>query len=96
MDLKIGSWNIRGLSTSNKQTEIRNFIEDESLNFCAVLETHIKQKKLYKIGNDIFGNWEWVTNMQYCDKGCRIMVGGIVGILERIWFMVQNSLYFAI
>ncbi|GJZ72331.1 retrovirus-related pol polyprotein from transposon TNT 1-94 [Tanacetum coccineum] len=31
MDLKIGCWNIRGLSTSDKQKEVRNFISDECL-----------------------------------------------------------------
>nr|GFC22708.1 RNA-directed DNA polymerase, eukaryota, reverse transcriptase zinc-binding domain protein [Tanacetum cinerariifolium] len=68
-------WNIRGLSTSDKQNEIRNFIRDESLSVCAILETHIKSKRLQDIGNRIFGNLEWYSNMQYCDKGCRIMLG---------------------
>ncbi|GJR98189.1 RNA-directed DNA polymerase, eukaryota, reverse transcriptase zinc-binding domain protein [Tanacetum coccineum] len=31
-----------GLSTSNKQKEVRSFITDENLSICAVLETHIK------------------------------------------------------
>nr|GEZ55904.1 hypothetical protein [Tanacetum cinerariifolium] len=48
---------------------------DESLSVCAILETHIKSKRLQDIGDRIFGNWEWYSNMQYCDKGCRIMLG---------------------
>ncbi|GJU22791.1 RNA-directed DNA polymerase, eukaryota, reverse transcriptase zinc-binding domain protein [Tanacetum coccineum] len=79
-----GSWNIRGLSTSNKQKEVRNFIANEDLrNFianedlsiCAVLETHIKSKRLNKIRESIFGQWDWYSNMQHYDKGCRIMLG---------------------
>ena len=74
-DLKIGCWNIRGLSTSDKQKEVKNFIDEEGLNVCAVLETHSKTKKLNKIADRIFGQWEWVSNMQHCDKGCRIVLG---------------------
>ncbi|GJU84137.1 putative reverse transcriptase domain-containing protein [Tanacetum coccineum] len=70
-----GSWNIRDLSTSNKQKEVRNFIANEDLSICAVLETHIKCKRLNKIGESIFGQWDWYSNMQHYDKGCRIMLG---------------------
>ncbi|PWA65537.1 RNA-directed DNA polymerase, eukaryota, Reverse transcriptase zinc-binding domain protein [Artemisia annua] len=48
---------------------------DENLLVCAVLETHVKNRKLQKIGDNIFGNWNWITNMNQCDKGCRIMIG---------------------
>ncbi|PWA74759.1 RNA-directed DNA polymerase, eukaryota, Reverse transcriptase zinc-binding domain protein [Artemisia annua] len=74
MDLKIGCWNIRGMGTYDKQKEMRNFISDEKLHVCAVLETQIKSK-LQKIGDSVYGNWSWTNNMSYCDKGCRIMVG---------------------
>ncbi|GKE28960.1 RNA-directed DNA polymerase, eukaryota, reverse transcriptase zinc-binding domain protein [Tanacetum coccineum] len=40
-----------------------------------VLETHIKAKRIQKIGDLIYGRWDWCSNMQYCDKGCRIMIG---------------------
>nr|GEY94310.1 zinc knuckle CX2CX4HX4C [Tanacetum cinerariifolium] len=59
----------KGLGTSDKQREVRNFIADEFLSICAVLETHIKPKKLNKIGDSIFGSWYWYSNMQHCDKG---------------------------
>ncbi|PWA53757.1 RNA-directed DNA polymerase, eukaryota, Reverse transcriptase zinc-binding domain protein [Artemisia annua] len=64
-----------GLSTSDKQREIRNFIEEEALSICAVLETHLKKKKLNNVVDSIFDNWDWTSNMQYCDKGCRIVLG---------------------
>ncbi|GKF49172.1 RNA-directed DNA polymerase, eukaryota, reverse transcriptase zinc-binding domain protein, partial [Tanacetum coccineum] len=40
-----------------------------------LLETRIKSKMLNNIGDNIFGNWDWYSNMQHCDKGCRIMLG---------------------
>ncbi|GJY54256.1 RNA-directed DNA polymerase, eukaryota, reverse transcriptase zinc-binding domain protein [Tanacetum coccineum] len=75
LDDDTGIWNIRGLSTSNKQKEVKNFITDEALSICEVLETRIKSKMLNNIGDNIFGNWDWYSNMQHCDKGCRIMLG---------------------
>lgn len=45
------------------------------MNVCAIIETQLKRKKLYKIGDSIFRSWELVDNMSHCDKGCRIMVG---------------------
>ncbi|GJU75090.1 RNA-directed DNA polymerase, eukaryota, reverse transcriptase zinc-binding domain protein [Tanacetum coccineum] len=53
------------------QKEVRSFIIDEALSICAVLETHIKSRRLNEVGESIFGN----SNMQHCDKRCRIMLG---------------------
>nr|GFC32834.1 hypothetical protein [Tanacetum cinerariifolium] len=58
MDLKIRCWNIRGLSTSDKQKEVRNFIREESLSVCAIVETHLKAKRIQKIGDQIYGDWD--------------------------------------
>nr|GEV22676.1 RNA-directed DNA polymerase, eukaryota, reverse transcriptase zinc-binding domain protein [Tanacetum cinerariifolium] len=65
--------NIRGLSTSDKHNKVRKFINDESLNMCAVIETHLKAKKLQNIRDFIFKAWQWVDNMKLCDKGCKII-----------------------
>ena len=35
--------------------------------------TQLKWKKMYAMGDKIFRNWDWVNNMNHCDKGCRIM-----------------------
>ncbi|GJY87257.1 RNA-directed DNA polymerase, eukaryota, reverse transcriptase zinc-binding domain protein [Tanacetum coccineum] len=43
-----GCWNIKGLSTIDKQDEVRDFLRNESLS---------------------------LSNLQICDKGCRIMIG---------------------
>ncbi|PWA73271.1 RNA-directed DNA polymerase, eukaryota, Reverse transcriptase zinc-binding domain protein [Artemisia annua] len=72
---RIGSWNIRGLSTTDKQNEVMNFIENEQLSICAILETHLKTSKIQRIGDRIFGMWEWTDNLRMCDKGCKVMLG---------------------
>ncbi|PWA97296.1 RNA-directed DNA polymerase, eukaryota, Reverse transcriptase zinc-binding domain protein [Artemisia annua] len=72
MDMKIATWNIRGLSNPDKQKEVKKFIAEENLQMCAILETHIKYKK---VGDNIFGNWDYVINVEDNNKGCRIMVG---------------------
>ena len=75
MDQKIGIWNIRGMGTSDKHKEVMNFIESEKIKICAVLETRLKAKKLQGICDRMFNRWDWVSNMQCCSKGCRIVLG---------------------
>ncbi|GJZ55587.1 RNA-directed DNA polymerase, eukaryota, reverse transcriptase zinc-binding domain protein [Tanacetum coccineum] len=75
MDFKVGTWNIRGLSSSEKQKDVVNFIREERLHICIVLETQLKSKRIVKVCERIYGRWNWFTNMRYCNKGCRIMVG---------------------
>ncbi|GKA12795.1 RNA-directed DNA polymerase, eukaryota, reverse transcriptase zinc-binding domain protein [Tanacetum coccineum] len=55
--------------------DFRNFLRDEKLSVCAIIETRIKAKKLLKIRDGIFKQWEWINNMRYCDKGCMIIMG---------------------
>nr|GEU79134.1 RNA-directed DNA polymerase, eukaryota, reverse transcriptase zinc-binding domain protein [Tanacetum cinerariifolium] len=72
----LGIWKeLRGLSSSGKQKKVGKFIIEEKLQICAILETHLKSKRIDKVCNSIFGRWNWVTNMRYCNKGCRIVVG---------------------
>lgn len=75
MDFKIGVWNIRGMGTSEKQKEVLNLINGERLKVFAILETRLKAKELHGICDRMFNRWEWVSNMQFCSKGCRIVLG---------------------
>ncbi|GJY79667.1 RNA-directed DNA polymerase, eukaryota, reverse transcriptase zinc-binding domain protein [Tanacetum coccineum] len=74
-NFKIGTWNIRGLSSSDKQKEVMKFIKEENLQVCAILETHLKNKRIVSVCDRIYGRWNWITNMRYCNKGCKIMIG---------------------
>ncbi|GJX44527.1 RNA-directed DNA polymerase, eukaryota, reverse transcriptase zinc-binding domain protein, partial [Tanacetum coccineum] len=75
MEYKIRTWNIRGMNTLEKQNEVINLIRSENLKICAVLETRLKSKKLVKACDRVFQRWSWVSNMQDCIKGCRIVIG---------------------
>ncbi|PWA41530.1 RNA-directed DNA polymerase, eukaryota, Reverse transcriptase zinc-binding domain protein [Artemisia annua] len=66
---------VNGLNTLEKQKEIRNLIVSENLKVCAVLETRIRSKKLQVVCDKVYQGWEWISNMQCCNKGCRIVLG---------------------
>ncbi|GJT64031.1 RNA-directed DNA polymerase, eukaryota, reverse transcriptase zinc-binding domain protein [Tanacetum coccineum] len=84
------SWNIRGLcSQSDKQKEVKKLIMEEGLQFCAILETHVKYKNIKKVCNLVFGNWEYVTNGEDNNKGCIIMVGWNSNVI-RAWLMMET------
>ncbi|GKA64593.1 RNA-directed DNA polymerase, eukaryota, reverse transcriptase zinc-binding domain protein [Tanacetum coccineum] len=75
MDLKIASWNIRGLCKIRKHNAVKELIVDENVSICDVLETRLKGDKVKKIGKRLFGRWSWYDNSMECSRGCRILVG---------------------
>ncbi|GKA86412.1 RNA-directed DNA polymerase, eukaryota, reverse transcriptase zinc-binding domain protein [Tanacetum coccineum] len=68
-------------SLSDKQKEVKKLILEEGLQLCAILETHVKYKNI-KVCNHVYGNWEYVTNGEDNNKGCRIMENG--NVFERV------------
>lgn len=74
-DLKIAAWNIRGLGTTSKQSEVRNLIWNEKISICAILETHMKKNRIDSVCANVFGSWQWQSNVHLSTKGCRIVVG---------------------
>ncbi|GJV27431.1 RNA-directed DNA polymerase, eukaryota, reverse transcriptase zinc-binding domain protein [Tanacetum coccineum] len=84
MDFKLAVWNIRGMSTSDKQKEVRDLISGEKLQLCGIVETHIKYNNLQKVGEKVFGNWECDNNGEDNSKGCRIMVGWNQNKLRKV------------
>ncbi|GJQ95931.1 RNA-directed DNA polymerase, eukaryota, reverse transcriptase zinc-binding domain protein [Tanacetum coccineum] len=74
-DLKIGMWNIRSLNQKKRQKSVLNFIKEENINICRIIETHIKLPKLSKVASMVFGGWDWVSNSVFSTNGCRIMIG---------------------
>lgn len=75
MMMKIGAWNVRGLSQTTRQDEVISLIREERLSMCAVLETHLRKKFVKSVGDNTFGNWNWLSNIGDCRSVCRIMVG---------------------
>ncbi|GKD20453.1 RNA-directed DNA polymerase, eukaryota, reverse transcriptase zinc-binding domain protein [Tanacetum coccineum] len=70
-----GMWNIRSMNQLKKQKAVINFIQEEKLNGCGIVETYIKPSKLSKVASIAFGGWEWVSNSVHSTNGCRIMIG---------------------
>ncbi|GJY16798.1 RNA-directed DNA polymerase, eukaryota, reverse transcriptase zinc-binding domain protein [Tanacetum coccineum] len=66
INIEIGIWNVRGMSTFEKQNEVEKFITDENLQVCATLETHLKSKKLSEAHDKAFGKWNWISNVHLC------------------------------
>ncbi|GKE52376.1 hypothetical protein Tco_1487532, partial [Tanacetum coccineum] len=60
---------------NNGNKELVKPAETTMNNSSGVLETHIKAKGLNKTSDRIFGTWEWYSNLNFYDKGYRIMVG---------------------
>ncbi|GKB20366.1 RNA-directed DNA polymerase, eukaryota, reverse transcriptase zinc-binding domain protein, partial [Tanacetum coccineum] len=74
-DLKMGMWNIRSMNQSKKQESVLNFIQNEKISICGIVETHLKPPKISKAANKAFGGWDWVSNSVYSTNSCRILVG---------------------
>ncbi|GJX39635.1 hypothetical protein Tco_0252938 [Tanacetum coccineum] len=84
---------MRGLcSHFDKQKEVKRLIQDEGLQFFAILETHVKCKNIKKTCETVFGNLECITNGEDNNKGCRIMVGWNASIVQA-WLISQPRQY---
>ncbi|GKF03936.1 RNA-directed DNA polymerase, eukaryota, reverse transcriptase zinc-binding domain protein, partial [Tanacetum coccineum] len=68
MDLNMAVWNIRGMCTSDKQKEVRNLMNE--LQLCGIIETHVKYSKISKIGEKVFGKWDFIiyASNSYIDR----------------------------
>ncbi|KAJ9561549.1 hypothetical protein OSB04_006709 [Centaurea solstitialis] len=76
------TWNIRGLNTSLKQSEVRDLIKEKGVNICAILETHVKSDALVNVCSRVFGRWSWVSNHVHSDLGTRIIIAWDVALFE--------------
>ncbi|GKB49924.1 RNA-directed DNA polymerase, eukaryota, reverse transcriptase zinc-binding domain protein [Tanacetum coccineum] len=90
MDFNMAIWNIRGLSTSDKQKEVRNIIKEENLQLCGIIETHIKYHNILQIGHKVFENWDFTSNGEDNNKDCRIIVGWNPNKL-RVWVIAKTK-----
>ena len=82
MNIKIASWNIRGMTDTSKQDEVKMLISENNLSMCAVIETRLIKKVVKKVCDNVYGNWTWVSNSVESCKGCRIVVGWDTGVIE--------------
>ncbi|GJU60171.1 RNA-directed DNA polymerase, eukaryota, reverse transcriptase zinc-binding domain protein [Tanacetum coccineum] len=47
-----------------RQNDAKKFIQEEKVNMCAFIETHLKTKNIMKVGNKVFGDCDWDSNVQ--------------------------------
>nr|GEU34116.1 RNA-directed DNA polymerase, eukaryota, reverse transcriptase zinc-binding domain protein [Tanacetum cinerariifolium] len=88
-------------SYSDKQKEVKKLIQEEGLQFCAILETHVKFKNIKKTCEIVFGEWEYITNDEDNNKGCRIMIGWnnrkiqawLISQLRQCIFLMVETIY---
>ena len=82
MNIKIIAWNIRGMTDTSKQDEVKLLISENRLHMCAVIETRLIKKVVNKICDNVFGSWAWISNSADSIKGCRIAVGWDTSVIE--------------
>ena len=75
MILKLVAWNVKGLCNTLRHIEVKNFIRNNNISFCGIIETQLRKKFVDKVCGNVFGGWNWCTNSVDCSKGCRIAVG---------------------
>ncbi|GKF48838.1 hypothetical protein Tco_0142089, partial [Tanacetum coccineum] len=61
-----------GISNELRQNDAKKFIQEENIQMCAFIETHLKTKSITKVGNRVFGEWSWNSNIQQTPNCCRI------------------------
>ncbi|GJT48498.1 RNA-directed DNA polymerase, eukaryota, reverse transcriptase zinc-binding domain protein [Tanacetum coccineum] len=79
-------------SYSDKQKEVKKLIHEEGLHLCVILETHVKYKNIKKTCETVFGDWEYITNGEDNNKGCRIMIGWNDRKIQA-WLISQSRQY---
>lgn len=68
-------WNVRGFNQPFKRKEVRDLIRENKVGVCCMLETHVAKKRVDSVFTKLFRNWDWLSNSEACDKGCRIVIG---------------------
>ncbi|GJV90082.1 RNA-directed DNA polymerase, eukaryota, reverse transcriptase zinc-binding domain protein [Tanacetum coccineum] len=63
------------MSKELRHNDAKKFIHDENVNMCAFIETHLKAKNIKKVGDKVFRDWNWDSNIQQTSNCYRIMVG---------------------
>lgn len=70
----IAAWNVRGMNSTGKVKEVRNFLEDNKVTVVGIVETKIKEHKATTIQKKMGSMWNWSTNYNHHRNG-RIWVG---------------------
>ncbi|GJV95333.1 reverse transcriptase domain-containing protein [Tanacetum coccineum] len=64
-----------GLNRTPKQSKVQQVVNENRLSICAILESHVDISALSKVCSKVFRSWDWTSNASLCSKGCRIILG---------------------
>ncbi|GKB24097.1 putative RNA-directed DNA polymerase, eukaryota, reverse transcriptase zinc-binding domain protein, partial [Tanacetum coccineum] len=92
---KVEEMNIRGLNRTPKQSEVRQVVSENQLSVCAILESHVDINTLATICSKVFQNWEWTSNANLSNKGCRIILGWNKDVVDVIVMAQTNHVIHA-
>lgn len=70
--VSIASWNIRGLNSLIKQTEVKNLLQENKITVLGLLETKVKAVNCDRVMRNI-SDWRWISNHNSSYNG-RVMV----------------------
>ncbi|GKD44485.1 trichome birefringence-like protein 3, partial [Tanacetum coccineum] len=65
-------------------------VNENQLSVCAILESHVDIHTLSSVCSKVFRTWEWTTNMRFCSKGCRIILGWNKDVVD-VLVVAQSS-----
>ncbi|GJV18295.1 hypothetical protein Tco_1367315 [Tanacetum coccineum] len=57
---------------------------------CGILESHVDISSLSRVCSKVFRSWDWISNVNHCDKGCRIIVGWNKDVVD-VMVVAQTS-----
>ncbi|GKE40987.1 RNA-directed DNA polymerase, eukaryota, reverse transcriptase zinc-binding domain protein, partial [Tanacetum coccineum] len=86
----VAAWNIRGLNLAPKQSEVRQVVNENQLSMCAILESHVDLSSLSNVCSRVFKTWDWTSNANLCNKGCRIILSWNMDVVN-ILVLSQSS-----
>ncbi|GJT43954.1 hypothetical protein Tco_0952669 [Tanacetum coccineum] len=86
-DFKIGTWNIRGLSSSDKQKEVMKFIKEENLQGCRIMigwnEDVVSIFVIHMARQSAFEKLETISNVKFYGAFIYAANGGIE--MRELW-----------
>ncbi|GKF44698.1 RNA-directed DNA polymerase, eukaryota, reverse transcriptase zinc-binding domain protein, partial [Tanacetum coccineum] len=87
----VAAWNIRGLNRAPKQLEVHQVVNENQLSMCAILESHADLSSLSNVCSRVFKTWDWTSNANLCNKGCRIILGWNTDVVNILVLSQSNQ-----
>ncbi|GJY09972.1 RNA-directed DNA polymerase, eukaryota, reverse transcriptase zinc-binding domain protein [Tanacetum coccineum] len=70
--------------------EVQQVVSENQLSVCAILESHVNMISLTSVCAKVFRSWEWTSNANLCNKGCRIILGWNKDLVD-VMIMAQTN-----